>query len=227
MIPVTTIRKMLKRLGFSEDAVTYLTGTCGIESLEEIDYLDDVNDVDTTIKGITIPGGTVTPGSVATAVTSRKNIIPVSIKAVANLKLCVYYLKHTERVQRKPMMNTINLTLVCSYWDQQRHEASFKNRSEELVINDKEWPSTLETIKECLSSQYGETGATLDYVVRPYIAVKPEAEDPTDGYGIMDQEITVRAPHTGGAFVDDRRKVCGIMSNICGKHSCFFTSSQL
>jgi hypothetical protein len=52
-----------------------------------------------------------------------------------------------ERVQRKPVVNTINLTLVRGYWDQQRHEASFKNTSEELVVNDNDWPMTLETIK--------------------------------------------------------------------------------
>jgi hypothetical protein len=34
--------------------------------------------------------------------------------------------------------------------------------------------------------------------------------------------MTERAPHTGLPFVDDRRKFWDIMSNICGKHSCFF-----
>jgi hypothetical protein len=100
---------MLERLDFSQDAATYLTGTCGIDSLEEIAYLDGEDDVDTMIKGVTSPGGTVTTGSGTTAVTSRNNGIPVLIRAVANLKLCVYYLKHMERVQRKPVVNTINL----------------------------------------------------------------------------------------------------------------------
>jgi hypothetical protein len=58
--------EILQRLGFSEDAATYLTGICGIYSLEEIAYLDDVDDVDTKIKDITSLGGTVTPGSGAT-----------------------------------------------------------------------------------------------------------------------------------------------------------------
>jgi hypothetical protein len=61
----------------------------------------------------------------------------------------------------------------------------------------------------------------LYYVVRPDIAVKPEAEDPAEGYDTVDQEMTTRAPHTGQAFVDDMRKIWDIMSNICGKHSCF------
>jgi hypothetical protein len=121
---------MLQRLGFSEDAATYLTGTCGIDSLDEISYLNGVDDVDTTIKGVTNLGGTVKTGSGATAVTSHNNGIPVLIRAVANLKICVYYLKHMERVQPKPVVNTINLTLLRTYQYQQRHEASFKKKSE-------------------------------------------------------------------------------------------------
>jgi hypothetical protein len=50
----------MERLGFSVAAATYLTGTCGINSLDEIAYLDGIDDVDTTIKGVTNPGGTVT-----------------------------------------------------------------------------------------------------------------------------------------------------------------------
>jgi hypothetical protein len=124
-----------------------------------------------------------------------------------------------ERVHRQPVPNAINLILVRSYRDQQRHEVGFKKTAEEPEINDKDWPRTLENIKEYLASQYGVTGATLDYVVRPEIAVKHEAEDPAENYETVDQEMTARAPHTGRPFVNDRRKVWDIMSNICGKHS--------
>jgi hypothetical protein len=129
----------------------------------------------------------VTTGEGTFRVTSRNNGIPVSIRAVANLKLCVYYLKHMERVQRKPVPNTINLVLVSSYRDQQRHEVGFKKTAEEPEINDKDWPSTLEKVMEYLASQYGVTGATLDYVVRAEIAVKPEEEDPPENYDTVDQ----------------------------------------
>jgi hypothetical protein len=32
--------------------VAYLTVTCGIDSLDEIAYLDGIDDIDTTIKGV-------------------------------------------------------------------------------------------------------------------------------------------------------------------------------
>jgi hypothetical protein len=126
-----------------------------------------------------------------------------------------------ERVQRKPVPNAINLVLVRSYRDQQRHEVGFKKTAEEPEINDKDWPRTLEKIKEYLASQYGVIVATLDYVVRAEIAVKPEEEDPPENYENVDQEMTARASHTGRPFVNDRRKVWDIMYNICDKHSCF------
>jgi hypothetical protein len=77
--------------------------------------------------------------------------------------------------------------LVQSYRDQQRHEVGFKKTAEEPEINDKDWPRTPDNIKEYLASQYGITGATLDYVVRPEIAVKPEAEDHPENYETVDQ----------------------------------------
>jgi hypothetical protein len=221
MSSVKSIKRMLELLGFSDAAATYLIGICGVDSLGEIAYLDAIEDVDELIKGVTNPGGTVTTGEGTSRVTSRNNGIPVSIRAVSNRKLCVYYLKHMERVQRQPVPNAINLVLVHSYRDQQRHEVGFKNTDEEPEINDKYWPRTLEKIKDYLASQYGVTGETLDYVVRPEIAVKPEAEDPPENYETVDQEIMARAPHTGRPFVNDRRKVWDIMSNICGKHSFF------
>jgi hypothetical protein len=221
MSAVNSIRKMLQRFGFSEAVATYLTGTCGIDSIDEISYLDGIEDVDTAIKGVTNPGGTVTTGEGTSRVNSRSNGIPISIRAVANIKLCVYYLKHMERVPRKPIPNAINLVLVRSYRDQQCHEVGFKKTDEEPEINDKDWSWTLEKIMEYLASQYGFTGATLDCVVRAEIAVKPEAEDPPENYETVDQEMTARAPHLGRPFVNDRRKVWDIKSNICGKHSCF------
>jgi hypothetical protein len=126
-----------------------------------------------------------------------------------------------DRVQRKPVPNAINLVLVHSYRDQQRHEVGFKKTAGEPEINDKDLSRTLDKIREYLASQYGVTGATLDYVVRAEIAIKPEAEDPPENYETVDQEMTARAPHTGRPFVNYRRKVWVIMSNICGKHYCF------
>jgi hypothetical protein len=149
---------MLERLVFIVAATTYLTRDCSIDSLEEIAYLDDEGDLCTTIKGVTSPGGIVNIGTGVTAMTSRNNVIPVSIRAVSNLKLCVYYLKHTERVHRKPAVTTIGLELVRSYRNQQRHEVSFKKTAEELVINDKDSHRTLKISRRIWPPNMEEQG---------------------------------------------------------------------
>jgi hypothetical protein len=125
-------------LGFSDAAAIYFIGTCGVKSLGEISYLDANEDVYTMIKGVTNPVVTVTTVECTSRVTSRNNVIPVSIRAVANLKICVYYLKHMERLQRQPVPNAINLVLACSYCDQQRHEVGFNKTAEEPEIVNKD-----------------------------------------------------------------------------------------
>jgi hypothetical protein len=62
MSSVHAIKRMLERLGVSDAAATYLIGTCGVDSLGEIAYLDANEDVDAMIKGVTNPGGAVTMG---------------------------------------------------------------------------------------------------------------------------------------------------------------------
>jgi hypothetical protein len=94
MSSFNAIKRMLERLVFSEAAATYLISTCGVDSLGDIAYLDANEDVDAMIKGVTNPGGTVTTVEVTSRVTSRNNVIPVSTRALANLNLCMYNLKH-------------------------------------------------------------------------------------------------------------------------------------
>jgi hypothetical protein len=94
MISVNAIRTMLELFGLSEAAAAYLTGTCGVDSIYEIAYLDGIEDVYTTIKGVANPGVTVKTGTGNTRATLCNNGIPVSIRALANLKLCIYYLNH-------------------------------------------------------------------------------------------------------------------------------------
>jgi hypothetical protein len=54
MSAANSIRTMLQRFGFSEAAATYLTGTCGIDSLDEIAYLDEIEDIE---MGFLYPSG--------------------------------------------------------------------------------------------------------------------------------------------------------------------------
>ena len=159
---------MLVRLGSSTESAAYMVGTLGIDSLDEIAIYDGDDDVENLMKRVTRPGGvgtTTTTVKGATLVTTVTVGHPVSLRAEGNFKLCVYYLMHMMRVQRDPVVADITLELVQGYRDQQKFEKNFKKTAEEPVINDKDWPPTMENIREYLASQYGQTGAMLDYVI--------------------------------------------------------------
>jgi len=188
---------MFVRLGFSSHAASYMTRACGLDSLDEVKYMDTDDNVETMIKRVNRPGGSNTTGTGNNRVTTPNNGFTVSIRAEGNLKLCVFYLKHMERVQRTPTASSITLEMVRGYREQQQWEDDFKKTAAEPEINDKDWPRTLESIREYLAAQYGVKGSTLDYVIRTESTVKPDIEDPVEDYLTIDLEMTARAPHTG------------------------------
>jgi hypothetical protein len=77
----------------------------------------------------------------------------------------------------------------------------------------------LENIRDYLAFSLGVNGSHLAYVVRNDVVVPDTAEDPVDGYLMVEQEIIHRASHSGPAFRNDRRIFWDVMSNICGQHA--------
>jgi hypothetical protein len=143
-------KTMLERLGFSDSVAAYLMRDCGIDSLQKVTYLDGEDDVENTINDVTSPGGA--------AVTSHNNGIPVPISAVANLNICVYYLKHMERVQCKHVVTDIDLELVRGY-DRQIYEATYVGSILALFISSRSCEPRMEGMLTCccLTISLGQT----------------------------------------------------------------------
>jgi hypothetical protein len=139
---------------------------CNVDSLDEVKWIDGEDDFGNMIKRVNRPGGTFNVGTGNDAVTTPNVGLQVSLRAENNLKLCIYFLKHTEWVQRVPTAASITLEVVRGYREQQRYEDNFKKTAVEPDINDKYWPQTMESIREYLAAQYGVKGSTLDYVIR-------------------------------------------------------------
>jgi hypothetical protein len=194
---------------------------CNVDYFDEVKWMDGEDDVGNMIKQVNQAGGTFTVRTGNEAVKTPTVGLKVSLRAENNLKLCVYFLKHMERVQRVPTAASITLEVVHVYREQHRYEDSFKKTAVEPENNDKYWPWTMESIREYLAAQYGAKWSTLDYVIRQEVEVKPHASDPSDNYDTVDLEMTARVPHTGRTFQDDKRKVWDILSNMCAKHPCW------
>jgi hypothetical protein len=60
----------------------------------------------------------------------------------------------------------------------------------------------------------GDKWSPLAYVVRTDVTVPGATEDPADGYLTVEQKIINRYLHSGPAFINDRRTVWDVMSNI-------------
>jgi hypothetical protein len=173
-----------------------MTRACNVDSSDEVKWMDGEGDVENMIKRVNRPGGTLTVESGNDTVTTPNVGLQVYLRAENNLKICVYFLKHTERVQRVPTAASITLEVVRGYLEQQRYEDKFKKTAVKPEINDKDWPRTMESIREYMAAQYGAKGSTLDDVIRQEVEVKPHASDPSENYDTIDLEMMARAPPT-------------------------------
>jgi hypothetical protein len=102
MSEVTSIETMLERLGFTREASGYTTRACNVDSLDKVKWMDGEDDVGNMIQRVNRSGGTVTIGTCNEAEKTPNVGLQVYIRAENNLKICVYFLKHMERVQRVP-----------------------------------------------------------------------------------------------------------------------------
>jgi hypothetical protein len=96
----------------------------------------------------------------------------VSIRAETNLKLAVLYLRHQARISRIVSPASIALTVVRRLRSTKEYEENFKVTAEQPISNEKDWPRTMEAIREFFGSVLGETGVPLAYVVRENVELQ-------------------------------------------------------
>jgi hypothetical protein len=150
--------------------------------------------------------------------------IPVPQRAAMNIKLLVFCLKHQHCISRIPVIVKVNVVLVRQWRDQSVFEDDYEVTMTQPIIDEKDWPKTMEEISEFLEDNHGEQGNPLSYVIRPNVVVPTEAGDPSAGYETVDIEMIDRGPHSGSAYQLDNRKVWEIMKNICGSNHCYIYS---
>jgi hypothetical protein len=101
-----------------------------------------------------------------------------------------------------------------------KYEENFKVTAEQPVINKKDWPRTMEAIREFFGSVLGETGVPLAYVVRENVEMPP-GTDPSEGYITVAEEMIARAPHGNHTYANDSMEVWSYMANITQARDCW------
>jgi hypothetical protein len=178
------MRTMFAALGVPSGGSDYLVDEGGMTNFEKVGFLKN-KDVDQLIKSVTSPGGmtalttaTVPEIGVAGAtnyVAARGELIdwvpsrgiPVPQRAVMNIKLLVFWLKHQRRISRVPVISDVTVALVRKWRDQSVFEDDYQVTMTQPVLNYKDWPKTMEEIYEFLVANHGEQGNPLSYVIRP------------------------------------------------------------
>jgi hypothetical protein len=224
MATSATMRTTFERLGFTPVAASSLEGNDrGINILDEVVFLND-KDIDSLVKQLRRPGGMIA-GPAIVGGAAQVNPGPLvanpghsmSIRADTNLKLEVFYPRHQARISRIVAPASVALTVVRPLRSTKEYEEKFKVTAEQMVINEKDWPRTLEAIHEFFGSVLGETGVPLAYVVCENVDIPPGTE-PSEGYITVAEEMIARATHGNQAYANDSMEVWSYMANITRAH---------
>jgi hypothetical protein len=90
----------------------------------------------------------------------------VSIRDDTNLKLAVFYLRHQSRISRIVAPTSVSLIVVRSLRSNKEYEENFEVTADQPLINENDWPRTMEAIREFFGSVLGETAVPLAYFIR-------------------------------------------------------------
>jgi hypothetical protein len=189
-------------------------------------FLND-KDIDSLVKQLRRPGGMIA-GNTSVGGAAQGNPGPLaanpghslSIRADTNRKLEVFYLRHQARISRIVSPASIALTVVRRLRSAKEYEENFKVTAEQPIINEKNWPRTMEAIRELFGSVLGETGVPLAYVIRDNAEIPP-GTDPSEGHITVAEEMIARVPHGKQSYANDSIEVWSYMANITRAHDCW------
>lgn len=211
---------MFERLGFTAAAATELVDIRGIDDPDEIKHLTS-DQVDKLISVVRKPGG-------------GQNGNTVSFVAQGLFHNLVDYLQHMRRTSRLINVGTIDKATVCALCHQQEMEDSWPGPTvDDVKVNFKNMPKTMEQVIDVIRKRRGMTGACLDYVIRTALRPQASASDPSTNYISIDDEVVARHPivtahapadddeaeengHFDESFLVDSQTVFDVLQSIFG-----------
>lgn len=221
------MRGVFTRLGFTVDAARVIVDDQGIDDIQEMTILSDL-EVENLCKVVRRPGGVIPNPNAAEG---QPQVIPnqgsqVSLRAENNLKLACFWLRHRVRTSRETTPPNVTLASVRTVRELRLSEQSYDTPHESPTINDRDWPRTIEALEEYFRNYLGETKIPLAYVIRKDRNV-PADPDPSANYSTVQAEMIRRAPQVNAAgeelptYASDNRKVWELLSSICREHECW------
>ena len=192
MAAVAAMRTALTRLGFTQDVAATITNVQGVDSIDELKFLND-KEVEGLCNNIRKPGGMMpNPNAGVQGEPAMIRNLGQGVLACAknNLKLRCYFIRHRERILRSITADQITLANVRALRDLRDAETDHVDHEPTPKLMDsKNWPKTVEGIVEYLRGCLRVTKIPLSYVVHDHIEVTPEANDPETNYDTPQDEM--------------------------------------
>ena len=148
------------------------------------------------------------------------------------MKLACYFICHQTRSSRDRTPALVTLARVRELRPLRVSELAYTVPSDKVILNDKNWPKTLEGIVLLVARHLGVKKIPLQYVIWSKQNPRREINDPMFGsagseYISHQEEMTARAPFfsTGTTvsanFTADNNSVWDILQKICKEHTCW------
>ena len=192
MTALVAVDRMYVRLGLTPAAATQLSGAQGMDDLTKLSLLTDA-EVDLLCKLVRNPGGT-TAGLTRGAPPLPNRGLAISMKAITNLKLACYYVRHQTQTSRPSNAPLITLQRIRRLRHLRTTEADYADPTDKVVINDTNWPKTLESLVLWITKHVGVTKAPLGYCLRTE-HLAPQAPD-------------LRYGHADSAYTSHQDEMC-------------------
>lgn len=222
---------MYVRLGFTDAASNEIIARHGFTTIDSLSRIHD-DDVDNLSKMLSRPGGQVPNPKVPGAFLPNPGH-QVSILAILNLKLAVFFIKHRKRCSRRIVPDDVEVTperILALIFLRESEKAYKDDRlpAPSEIFNSKDWTTTIDALTELLAGRKGTTGLPLAWVVREEETVADDPEPAADDFGwlTVEEEMINRAPMllaAGGytaQFKIDNKKVWDIISTLTRNLPC-------
>ena len=219
------MHQMYVRLTFTNEVANTLIDSHSLNNLEALRRLRET-DIDSLCALVKRPGGRIVDPNNPNAMIANPGH-QVSIQAVLNLKLTVYYLWYRYSTSRVTTPANIMLDNGSIRSIEQRWKSAKDYKEEALpagkdVIDDKDWTKSIESLVDVLRGRKGTTGLPLAWCVRDNEAV---AADPQDGWVTVEDEMINRAPMRvnnalTAEFKEDNQKVWDVLNSLTNGLSC-------
>ena len=198
MANILAINEMYERLGFTAQAARLISGAQGMDDLAELGLLTD-KEVDALCKLVRSPGGMVPNPAGRAGATMIAPGYAISMRAITNLKLACYFIRHQTRTSRDCNPVLISLARVRELRPLRTAELASTAPDDKIVLNDKNWPKTLESLSLWIARHQGVTKAPLGYIIRNSQTTPPDPDLRTgllaSQYASHHEEMLARCPH--------------------------------